>query len=275
MKTIYEYLDYRDFLKDFYESRKKQNYYFSYRFLSDKVGIDPSYLAKVLIKTRHIADKSIGRFGAFCKLNERECEYFETLVHFAKAKTNKQSKLYFDKLLKLKKVIDIQLEEYQYEFYQKWYYSAVRSVLEYFDFNGDYSALAKQLSPEISAKEAKQSIKLLEKLCLIYKNKVGRYVLTDKAITTGDAWRSLAIASFQEETISLAKESISRHPQEIRDISTITMNINKENFHEIKERIKEFRSSLIQYANESTLPDSVYQMNIQLVPLSKIMRPKK
>jgi uncharacterized protein (TIGR02147 family) len=275
MNKIFEYLEYREFLRDFYEEKKKESPFFSYKLFGRKVGIDQSYLAKVLIKSRHIADSSIKRFIEYFQFNKSEGEYFETLVHFVKAKSDKQSKLYFEKLLSFKEVRTTRIAKHQYEFYKKWYYSAVRSLLEYYDFKGDYKELAEKLDPPISVKEAKQSIRLLERLQLIKKDPDGRYILVDKAITTGEEWRSLAIKSFQEEAIKLANESLTRHNKDLRDISTITMNINPENLIEIRERIKEFRNSLIQYVDSCTSPESVYQMNFQLFPLTKINRKKQ
>ncbi|MGA2507346.1 MAG: TIGR02147 family protein [Chitinispirillaceae bacterium] len=270
MKSVFEYLDYRDFLKDFYEEKKNERTFFSYRLFGTKVGMDASYLAKVLIKHRHVSNNSIGKIALFCGLNEREEEYFEALVHFVKAKSHKESKVLFERLLSLKSVSAKTLVEHQYVFYQKWYNSAIRSILEFYEFRGNYRALAEQLSPKISVKEAKESIGLLEKLQLIKRDETGRYRMTDSAITTGPQWHSLAIQAFQEETIRLSLESLSRHPKKHRDVSTITMNINGQNFQEIRERIKDFRSTVINYANEQSSPDRVVQLNIQMFPLSKI-----
>jgi uncharacterized protein (TIGR02147 family) len=270
MKPIFEYLDYRDYLKDFYEERKSRHTFFSFRLFGDKVGIDASYLAKVLIKTRHLADNSIARVADFCGLSEKEAAYFDTLVRFVKAKSHKDGKLYFEKLLSLKGVRSNPLMESQYEFYQRWHHSAIRSLLEYFDFKGDYKALGEALSPPISTREAKASVQLLEKLELIKKDPDNRYRLTDTAISTGPHWKSLAIQSFQEETIRLSSESLSRHPKDTRDVSSITMNITRADFEELRERIKEFRSTIITYVNEQSSPDCVYQLNIQLFPLTRI-----
>jgi uncharacterized protein (TIGR02147 family) len=270
MKSIFEYLEYRDFLKDFYEEKKSERTFFSYRLFGAKVGMDASYLAKVLIKHRHISNSTIPAIAAFCGLKEKEAEYFETLVHFVKARSHRESKILFEKLLSLKNVSASTLIESQYAFYQKWYHSAIRSILEFYDFRGNYKSLAEQVSPEISVKEAKESIRLLEKLQLIKKDLSGRYYITDRAITTGAQWHAIAIQAFQEETIRLSLESLSRHPKKHRDISTVTMNINGQNFQEIRERITEFRSALIKYVNEQASPDRVVQLNIQLFPLSTI-----
>ena len=275
MKKIFEYLDYRDYLREYYEEKKAENPFFSYKLFGRMVDIDQSYLAKVLIKARHIAEKSIKKFLEYFKFNQQEGEYFETLVHFIKAKSDKQSKLFFEKLLSFKEIRRNVLTVSQYEFYKKWYHSAIRSLLQFYDFRGDYSKLAGQLRPPISAKEAKQSIKLLERLQLIKRDASGRYELVDKAITTGKEWQSLAIQSFQEETIGMARESLARHRKELRDISTVTMNIGPEDLPRLKELIQQFRNTLIQYVNNNASPESVYQINIQLYPLTKVSRKKR
>jgi uncharacterized protein (TIGR02147 family) len=270
MKTIVEYIDYRDFLKDFYEDKKRNNSFFSYRIFGKKVGMDASLLVKVLSKSRHIGSKIIANFIEYLNLKGNEAEYFENLVHFTKSKSDKQSKLYFDKMLSLRDVKKRTLDEYQYEFYQKWYYSAVRLAIECFEFRGDYKELAEQLSPPITIKEAKKSIHLLKRLKLIEQDSTGKYVLTDSTVSTGDHWRSIAIRTYQEKTIKLSHESLERHAKEIRDISTITMGITSENFEDIREKLKEFRASIIKYVDESSDPDNVYQLNMQLIPLTQI-----
>jgi uncharacterized protein (TIGR02147 family) len=270
MKPVFEYLDYRTYLKEFYDERKEKNSYFSYRIFGSKVGIDPSYLLKVILKCRHLSEESITRVNTFCGLTGTEAEYFHTLVHFIKAKSQQESKLHFEKLLSIRYVKSCRLVEQQYEYFCTWYHPVVRSVLEYFDFKNDYALLGRQLSPPISAKEARASVHLLEKLNLIQQNSEGRYQLTDMAVTTGNEWHSLAIAAFQEQTIRLSMESIERHDRSQRDISTVTMNINADDFEELRERITEFRRSIVLTVNESTKPDRTYQLNIQLFPLTEI-----
>jgi uncharacterized protein (TIGR02147 family) len=221
-----------------------------------------------MLKTRHLAEKSIPKITTFCKLSENESEYFHTMVLFIKAKSQRESRLHFEKLLSIRYIKNKRLVEWQYEYFNTWYHPVVRSVLEYFDFKDDFAQLGQQLSPQITEKEARESVRLLEKLKLIKRDENGRYQLTDAAVTTGEAWRSIAINAFQEQTIKLSQESLERHDRVFRDISTITMNIHAENFEEIRQRITEFRRSLIAYVGESSNPDRTYQLNIQLFPLT-------
>jgi uncharacterized protein (TIGR02147 family) len=270
MKPVFEYLDYRAYLKDYYDERKSRQSFFSYKVFGKKVGLDGSYLAKVLIGARHIADESVKAFTEACDLAGKEAEYFEVLVLFAKSKTEPEEKVHFERLLNLKNVGAQQLLANQFEYYKTWYHSAIRSILEYFDFRGDYAELAEGLSPPVTVKEAEESIALLTALGLIEPDAEGRYRVTNANVTTGPQWRSLAIESFQEESLRLSRESIKRHPKHVRDLSTVTMTINAKDYIELRDRIKEFRGSVINYVNRSTDPDRTYQMNIQLFPLTRI-----
>lgn len=268
LQSIYDYLDYRAFLKDFYEKQKASHGFFSYRYFGSKVGIDPSYLLKIVLKSRHLSEKSIGNMCTFCGFSTNEAEYFHSLVHFAKAHTQRESKVLFEKLIATRYVKSHQLVQQQYEYFRAWYHPVVRSVLEYFDFKDDFALLGKQLSPPITAKEARQSVELLEKLRLLHRDQEGRYRLTEAAVTTGEEWRSVAIAAFQEQTMRLSQEASDRHERALRDVSTVTMNINAADFEVIRERITEFRRSLISFVNESSNSDRTYQLNIQLFPLT-------
>lgn len=268
MRSVIEYMEYRDFLKDFYETNKSRKPYFSFRYMESKVSIDASHLVKILQKQRHIGNDSIETFIKFCGLKRKEAEYFAALVQFNKAKTDRDSKFYYDKLLLLKGVQTCALNKNQYEFYTKWYYSAILTLLDFYSFSGDYKSLAAKLSPAISETTAKKSISLLKKLDLIRENGDGTFYLTHNLITTGKDCASKAVKTFQRETMHLASESLDRHPREKRNISTVTLTISEENMDEINELVTAFRETLLKFADNEKKPDKVYQLNIQLFPLT-------
>jgi uncharacterized protein (TIGR02147 family) len=268
MKPLHDYFEYRDFLKDFFEEKKKSNHFFSYRMMGNKVGIDASHLVKIFQKQRHVSSNLIETLIQFCELNERDAHFFSTLVNFNKAKTDRDAKLYYEKLLELKGVRTHTLEKSQYEYYTKWYYSAILTLLDFYPFTDDFKALAQKVSPPITESKARKAIELLEQLDLIKKTDNGPYILTNKLITTGDHCRSIAVRAFQEETIRLAGEALQRYPREQRNISTVTITISEKNLAEINDIIKEFRSTLLKYAEAEKSPDKVYQLNVQLFPLT-------
>jgi uncharacterized protein (TIGR02147 family) len=269
MKPITEYLDYRTFLKDFYEAKRAESPIYSYRYMGHHLNIDASHLVKILQGHRHIGEKSINDFISYLRLADRDAEYFEALVRFNKAKSDREIKRQYERLISIRGVNPHVLGSDQYEFYQKWYYSAILMLLDYYAFSGNYQELANKLSPPVSVKEAKNAIAILKRLDLIRELPEAKYELTHKLVTTGDKCRPVAAKDFQRETMQLAIDSLERHPKDLRNISTITLTINKSDLPEIDSIIKEFRATLLKYAEQNEKPDSVYQLNIQLFPLTQ------
>jgi len=269
MTPVDEYLEYRDFLRDFYQEKKRNNPFFSYRYIAKKLCIDASHVVKIFQKQRHVSGKLIETIIDLCELKGKAAEYFASLVHFNKAKTDRECKQHYERLLSLKGINTHTLEKSQYEFFQKWYYSAILTLLDFYPFKTDHKALAAKLSPPITESQAKRAIALLRKLKLIRKGKDGTFRLTDNIITTGDQWRSLAITSFQEETMRLGLESLHRHPKEERNISTLTITLSKKDLEEANEILKGSRTALLKLSEKQENPDRVYQFNIQLFPLSE------
>lgn len=275
MIKVFDYLDYREYLRDFYTEVKKNKPFFSYRFIGNRVGMDSSFLIKVLQGNLHISSEKISSFIKLLDLGDSEAEYFETLVHFGRAKTEKQRKLYFDRLFLLSSVKSQTIEAHQYEFFQKWYYSAIWAIVNCVPFSGDFHALAEKCIPAITVLEAKRAIKLLVALGLIAKDEEGSYRTTGQNLTTGWKWQSQAVESNQREMIQLGLESIERFGKELRDISTVTMSIDEKALPEIREHIRQFRSSLIKIVNSYAGTGRVCQLNVQFFPLSAELEQNK
>jgi uncharacterized protein (TIGR02147 family) len=267
--SLFDYLDYREFLRDFYKEQKGKHFYFSFRYIAQKTNIDPAHIARVFQCKRHLSEKSIAPFVALCKFTTEEKRYFDGLVSFNTARTDRESRNAFEALLALSSVKSLTLRSEQYAFYTKWYYTAVRALIGMRPFTSKgCGRIAKALSPQITAAQAREAIGLLLKTGLIRENKDGALAATEAHITTGKQWQSLAVKAFQNETMLLARESLDRHARELRDISTVTIGIKQNRMDEFRERIAEFRKSIIQLAEEEQEPDEVYQFNIQLFPLT-------
>lgn len=275
MKSIYSYLDYRAFLTDYIKEKRESQGCHSFRYISNKVGIDASNIAKVLQGKRHLSKNGVISFAKFCNLNNRETKYFETLVQLDKEKKPECRNRIEEELLNIKYLSPQKVQNNQYEYYQKWHNTAILALLYYFDFQGDFKELGEMLDPQISETEAKESIQTLERLHLIKKDTNGIYTHTHELLSTGDEWCSIAIRSFQRETLRLALRSFETHNKNIRDISTATITISTENLQELRKATQEYRNRVLQIIDESDNPEHVYQLNIQLFPLTQGVSPCK
>jgi uncharacterized protein (TIGR02147 family) len=267
MKRLFDYFDYQEFLRDFYEEKKNDNPYMSYRYLGNHMHLDPGFLLKVLQGKHHLAERSIPSVCTFFKFSPQESRYFEMLVSYNKAKTTSDIKLYFEKLMTFREARAKPLAESQYSFYQKWYHSAIHSLLSIHEFKGGFKKLASLLTPPITAKQAKESIRLLTRIGMIKLGEDGMYRPADAFVTSGEKWHCAAIRDFQKETINLSARSLDLHAKEIRDISTITVALSSKDLPEIRERIRQFRQSILTLDNENK-PDTVFQINIQVIPVT-------
>ncbi len=142
MIDVFEYLEYQDFLRDHYALSKKEQKFFSFRYISLKTGLDASFYVKVLNKQKHVSDAAIPALANFLKLNKRETEYFTTLVRFNKSKRPDEERLYFEKLLSLRNTVSKRLDRDKYDYFSDWWNVAIWEELKVISFKGDFGDLA-------------------------------------------------------------------------------------------------------------------------------------
>jgi len=267
VEPIFEYTDYREWLRDAFEDFKKRKTVVSWRYMAMKLGADPGNLLRVAQGKIHLTLPLVQPMAEFFELNEKETAYWTELVYFGRAKTDAEALNHYEKMQSLKGIPLKRLAKKELEFYRHWYCNAIRSIIGICKFKDDYEGLAECCTPAISAEEAKNAVKLLYDLNMISKDRDGYWKVNDTFVSTGGNWRSEAVRTFQTETIRLAGESLERHAPPLRDISTVTMTFNMDDIALIREKIKEFRSELLRLSQEGSGDDTVFQLNVQLFPL--------
>ena len=160
MKSLFHYFDYQEFLRDFFEEKKRENPCLSLRSMAAKVEMDPGFFLKVMQGKLHVGAKVVPRLRDFLKLTDREGRYFELLVKYNKAKNPSDIKLYFEALVAVRDSKARPVQESMYAFYQKWHHGAIHALLSIYEFRGKFKELGSLLSPSISAAEAKASGRL-------------------------------------------------------------------------------------------------------------------
>lgn len=269
-KKVFEYLDYREFLKDYYNNKKASNPAFSLRVFSDKIGFKAKdFISRVMNGEKNLSSQSIPKVASGLRLGKHETEFFIGLVNFNQAETQENRDSAFAQMqaaLKVARFAEKQhlLGHCQYMVYSHWRHLTIRSLIGLFGFQGDYETLARQVHPRITVEEAKQSVKLLEECQLIKKDENGNYVLTESAITTGDRTSKLALRGFHQHCLKLASESIDRDGPKDRHISGLTLGISQEGYDRIVERINAFRKEIALIAEEDQGADKVFQMQFAL-----------
>jgi uncharacterized protein (TIGR02147 family) len=272
MSNLYDYLNYRDFLRDRLALEKQKGNGLNSQKLAEKAEVDPGTVSRILQGTRNMSRKLARKMSEALGLKKREAKYFDLLVQFNQSKSETQQKEHLEKLLNLKKVNPALISRQQYDLFENWYNLAICELINVMPFHGDYDELARNLDPPIRPRQAEKAVQLLLKLNLIKKDRQSRYAVTDKFISTGETWHSVAIHNMQRSTIDLARDALDRLPKAERDFSSVTLSLSKDSFQKAQEKLKEFRASLMEIAQSDNDVEGVYQFNFQAFPLSRNSR---
>jgi uncharacterized protein (TIGR02147 family) len=270
---IFDYTNYRDFLRDYYKHRKELEGYTHRDFASETGMNSTAWLLHLVRGSKNLTTESAQRISKGLGFTKSESEYFENMVSFTQAQTPSAKDVYFQRMLAQKRRLKIsRLTEEQYEYYSKWYHPVIRSLVTKILWDEDYEILASHLVPSISAREAKASVQLLTKLGLISRNEEGEWSQSMPILSTGDEVNSIYVANYHREVSRLSENIYDLWPKEERDVSSLTLGIHPKDAERIKSRIQEFRKEILEIARMSDEADRVMQLNIQFFPVS---RPQK
>lgn len=269
-KSIFEYDNYRLYLRDVYVSAKNRSAKFSFRHFSRIAGFQsPNFLKLVMDGKRNLTPSSIEKISKALKLKKDEALFFHHLVLLNQATTSEEKKFHAEKLLRskdFKKIYPLKTSEYNY--YAHWYYVPIRELVSLKGFKDDPEWIARQLTPAITPLEAQKALIELEKLGLIKRDFQGNLTQTDQNVETPNEVISPLIKMYHKEMLQKAGDSIDQIQREKRDISAVTITLDEEGVQKIKELIQNLRKEIINMSSYQQDSACVYQLGFQFFPLT-------
>lgn len=268
---IFSYIDYRHYLNDLFVSLKADDHSFSYRQLAKAAGSSsPNFLQLIAGRKLNIQTSGVHALSSFLRLTAKERAYFENIVAFDHAKTHDEKDRYFRIILSAREYKEIRsLDKHQYELFSHWYMPVIRELCTSTAGKGNPEWIGSHIIPPVSAAKVRRGIAVLESLGLIQKGETGSWVQTDKVVSTPSEVLSVAIATYHKNIIAIARDAIERFNQSERDIRSLTAGVSQEGYAEIKKRLEAFWKELLAYAGSQKSAHRVYQLNMQLFPLSR------
>jgi uncharacterized protein (TIGR02147 family) len=271
---VFDYLDYREFLKDVYHRNKALDAKFSCRYIAAKVGFkSASYFTQVLHGRTDMTPAMALRFAEFLKLERREAEYLELLVLYARSRSATERRCYLEQLAAFRESKAHLVPPEHYEFYECWHHTAIRELLHIEPFTGDHAALARRVRPAISVAKARESIELLVRLGMARREDDRVVRSSGASTTTGEAVRAVQVDQFHLACLDLAKSTIDEMPREERNLSTLTMTLSNEAIQRVNQEIGEFRRRILAIAEADSQESEVYHMGIQFFPMTRKVMP--
>lgn len=267
---VFDYFDYRAFLRDYYAYMKKTRRGFSFRAFSLRAKLgSPNYLKRVMEGDRNLTLQMAERFAQACGLQGEAAEYFVQLVDFNQAASSAERSRAYAKLTGFKTYRKTRkLGVAQAAYHSKWYVPAVRELAGRSDFRSDPTWIASLLLPPVKPAEARNALLTLIDLGLLKAEKDGRVVQSEPLVSTGPEAHEVHIAEYHRTMMRLAIEAIDLVPSAERDISSVTLLVSKGGLERMKRRIQRFRRELMELALAEAEGKQVVQFNFQLFPIS-------
>ena len=267
---VLQYTNYRVYLRDYYEFKKKTVPAFSLRFFAEKAGLSSHAHLKLTIDgKRNITKNTVVKLIHGLGLQNQRAAYFESLVFFNQAQTDADKQVYYAQLLKASPRSKLhKMDEAQFRIFREWHHSAILEMVALKDFRPIPDWISKRLGGLVTPAQVTDSLKLLVELGLLVKTANG-FRQRDPLITTDDEVRNMMVKTYHLQMLKLSATMLSDLPAKQRDISALTFSIRREDFPNLKKHLQLMRKELLDFSAKAGEAEDVVQINIQLYPLTR------
>ena len=256
MKSVIEYEDYRLFMNDYYQWKKRTSA-FSWREFTKKGGFtSPNYMKLVCEGKSGLSKTGIERAADAMNLIGAEREYFRQLVKFG------QSKREIASAHKVRV-----LEGESVSFYESWKYPVLRELAPMMP-GAKPLDIAKACGNAFSAEEVRNALAFLSRAKFLKKTSDDTYEQVERSLQMSVAAMPTLVREMHKEMADFAKNAIEKFPVEERNFTGITMGIDDEDYAEILKELEACRKRIISIATAKKGGNRVYRLNLQLFPLT-------
>jgi uncharacterized protein (TIGR02147 family) len=191
------------------------------------------------------------------------------MVQFGNAKTDDVKKKFLEKMQSIAFDHKVRIvDKDAFEYYDSWKNPVVRELAPLMP-GAMPGEIAKMCTQEISALEVRKSLAFLERAGFLKQVGENVYVQTEKSVEGSKEGLPLAIRSMHREMGNLAVDSLDRFSSSERNVTGVTMGIDRETYERIVHELDECRKRITAMAEECCNIKQVYRLNLQFFPLSK------
>lgn len=269
MKEIIEYTDYRKYIQDYYDERKRCSA-FTWRDFARAAGFSSAvYLKYVCEGKKNLSLGAAGSVANAMGLAGFENTYFVLMVSYAHAKGDAAKRAAFEERCALAHAHRVRvLGNEEFDYFKSWKNPVLREMAPHMP-GAKPLEMAHACKQKISATEVSETLDFLVKANLLRKDKNGNYHQTEKSVSMGpvDAV-PVAARDMQRQMGEFAVKALDL-PLSERDMSGLTLGLTRHAYEKIRKEIAEFRRRVVSIATEEDKTEQVYRLNLQLFPMSE------
>lgn len=269
--VVYDYLDYRLFLKDWFAAKKVSNPRFSHRMFARRAGQkSPSLLHAIMAGTRNLTPTTTEGFVTALDLSPSDAIFFRLLVALGQAEGDTERNAVWEGIASTRRFRDARkIEGDGFAYLSSWYFPAIRELAHRPDFSDDPEWIGRTLRPKISAAKAKRAVESLLDMGLLVREG-GKMRPAEASVVTPHEVLGLAVHNYHKSMLERAHEAIDAFDPEERHLGGVTVAVPRALVPRLKQEIAAFQERVMNLCD--TAPedkDRVYQFNLQLFPLSE------
>ncbi len=162
------------------------------------------------------------------------------------------------------------LAAHEVDYYAYWFVPVVRELVALPGFREDPEWVAAQLTPPITAAQAKFALETLGSLGFIERVGVRGWRQSAAVLATDPEVRSLHVAGYHRSMLERSWEALDRFDSEDRDISGVTFRMSRDDLPRFKALCVEFRKQVMELEANAVAPDSVFHVAIAAIPVAVV-----
>ena len=265
--NVFEFTDYRVFLKSMYDFEKTQGD-FSYAKFADRAGLKArSFLRTIIAGKRNLTPDCVSKFIVGFSLNYLEGEAFKSLVHFNQASDFNSRQHYWESFLKLRprnqkrhRVND------EYLYLARMAYPILLILLRQPHVDKSKESLAAMTGLKVA--DVEEGLKTLLQLGALKETQPGHLVVTSDGFKTSNDTPSIARQTFHNNMLEKAKECINLDSS-VREFQSMMIPLNKEDFLYLRQRVRALVEEIDEkFGGRRPQSSRAYAVNINLIPIT-------
>ena len=272
MKEIVEYTDYRKYIQDYYDERKRSSVFSWQKFAQDAGFSSAVFLKYVCEGKKNLSVGAAGSVAGAMGLAGFEQTYFVLMVSYAHAKNDKTKRAAFEERCALAKAHKMRvLGNDEFDYFKSWKNPVLRELAPHMP-GAKPLEMARACNPAITAAEVTETLNFLVRMKLLKKDRNGNYHQTDRAITMGSVDAvPVAARELQRQMGELAVKALDL-PLSERSMSGFVLGLTERSYGRIQKEIADFYRRVVAIATEEDETERVYRLNMQLFPMSKRLK---
>ncbi len=274
--SVYAYLDYRAFLKDWLTHAKRTHPGYSYAAFAAAGGCSKAALANVVSGARTPRPATVDAFARAMDLRPAERNYLGLLVDLDAAPDVSSRRDVMERILasdrhQQVRIADKEPDEDVMRYFEHWYLPAIRELAALPGFRADPDRIAATLRPAIRPEEAQQALDTLFDLGFLRRDAEGAIEVREVRFRTEPETFQKAAYHVHHDVIPRLLGALDTDQAQRQHLLTATLSLSEDQIAEVKARLNAVLDQLTTQADSGsgTGPRAVYQLAIQLLPLSE------